>query len=64
MPDVAFTSAETHRSLSDLQSWIYEGDPFFPVIVAEVDTLTYQSHVIAMDEKMGVYFRHGQVLGI
>jgi hypothetical protein len=54
MPDVAFTSAEAHRSLSDLQSWTYEGDPLFPVFVVEVDTLTYQSLVIAMDEKMGV----------
>jgi Uma2 family endonuclease len=37
VPDVAFTPRQTDRNLSALQNWTFQGQPFTPIFVIEVD---------------------------
>ena len=65
MPDVAYTPRDTDRNLSHAQQWTYQGKPFCPSFVVEVDTLTGSgSQLRHLDYKMrNEYFTHGVELG-
>jgi Uma2 family endonuclease len=65
MPDVAYTLRESHRSFSYAQQWTYQGEPFAPMFVVEVDTLVgNHSQLSHLHHKMmNVYFPHGVELG-
>ncbi|KAJ3250407.1 hypothetical protein HK103_003546, partial [Boothiomyces macroporosus] len=40
MPDVAYTARNVDRNLNQQQQWTYQGEPFSPTFVVEIDTLT------------------------
>jgi hypothetical protein len=40
MHDVGFATADLHQLLTEKQFWTYKGEPFSPIFVVEVDTLT------------------------
>ena len=65
MPDVAYTPRNITRSLSHSQTWTYQGEPFAPTFVVEVDTLVGRnSQKSFLDRKMREeYFQHGILLG-
>ncbi|KAJ3325319.1 N-acetyl-glucosamine-6-phosphate deacetylase [Boothiomyces sp. JEL0866] len=43
MPDVAYTPRNVDRNFNQLQRWTYQGEPFAPTFVVEIDTLTGSS---------------------
>jgi Uma2 family endonuclease len=65
IPDVAYTPRDIDRNLTHAQQWTYQGDPFCPSFVVEVDTLTGPgSQLRHLDHKMrNEYFTHGVQLG-
>ena len=65
MPDVAYTPRVIDRELSHERGWTYQGKPYSPSFVVEVDTLTGpNSQRQALDYKMRhEYFPHGVDLG-
>jgi Uma2 family endonuclease len=64
MPDVAYTPRHTDRVLTNNQVWTYQGDPFAPTFVVEIDTLTGKgSQRKNLDLKMtNDYFPHVMLL--
>lgn len=65
MPDVAYTPRHDTRDLDPQQQWTYNGKPFVPTFVVEVDKLYGRgSRRAALDRKMrNEYFQHGVQLG-
>lgn len=62
MPDAAFVSADVFQSLTEAQMCTYTGEPFSPLFVLEVDTLTEGSTRLAeVEREMEIYFEKGQV---
>ncbi|RIA92277.1 hypothetical protein C1645_765391 [Glomus cerebriforme] len=50
-PDVAFTSKQTDRNLSAIQGWTFQGQPFTPMFVVEVDCIKSESDFQAFDDR-------------
>ena len=62
IPDVAYTTAHVHQTLTEEQALTYRGAPFSPIFVVEVDTLTgNQFRLGEVDKKMELYFQSGDV---
>ncbi|KAJ3308122.1 hypothetical protein HDV04_001734 [Boothiomyces sp. JEL0838] len=65
MPDVAYTPRNVDRNLNQQQQWTYQGEPFSPTFVVEIDTLTGSASQRGnLDIKMKRdYFPNGIMLG-
>ncbi|PKY29580.1 hypothetical protein RhiirB3_530575 [Rhizophagus irregularis] len=50
-PDVTFTPRQTTRSLNALQNWTFQGQPFTPIFVVEVDFIQSESEFQAFDDR-------------
>jgi Uma2 family endonuclease len=50
-PDVAFTPRQTTCDLNTLQNWTFQGQPFTPIFVVEVDFITSDSELKVFDNR-------------
>ncbi|EXX71700.1 hypothetical protein RirG_076110 [Rhizophagus irregularis DAOM 197198w] len=50
-PDVTFAPRQTTRSLNALQNWTFQGQPFTPIFVVEVDFIQSESEFQAFDDR-------------
>ncbi|PKY46464.1 hypothetical protein RhiirA4_519787 [Rhizophagus irregularis] len=58
-PDVAFTPSQTTRGLDALQNWTFQGQPFTPIFVVEVNfiKLKHNSKYLTIDLEMNSLHR-------
>ncbi|CAG8627474.1 4212_t:CDS:2 [Paraglomus occultum] len=63
-PDVAFTPSETYRNLTHQQLMTFQGQPFHPTFVVEVEDVSADSKLEELKDKFKtVYFPAGVQLG-
>ncbi|CAB5369822.1 unnamed protein product [Rhizophagus irregularis] len=54
--DVAFTPRQTTRSLNALQNWTFQGQPFTPIFVVEVDFIQSESEFQVFNDRFSNEF--------
>ncbi|CAB4395772.1 unnamed protein product [Rhizophagus irregularis] len=50
-PDVSFTPKQTDRNLNGLQNWTFQGQPFTPIFVVEVDFIETEAQFQVFDDR-------------
>ncbi|CAB4389306.1 unnamed protein product [Rhizophagus irregularis] len=50
-PDVSFTPKQTDRNLNSLQNWTFQGQPFTPIFIVEVDFIETESQFQVFDDR-------------
>ncbi|POG57898.1 hypothetical protein GLOIN_2v1735711 [Rhizophagus irregularis DAOM 181602=DAOM 197198] len=50
-PDVSFTPKQTDRGLNALQNWTFQGQPFTPIFVVEVDFIESEAQFQVFDDR-------------
>ncbi|RIA82541.1 hypothetical protein C1645_862467 [Glomus cerebriforme] len=50
-PDVAFTPSQMTRKLDELQNWSFQGQPFTPIFIVEVDFIETEAQLQVFDDR-------------
>ncbi|PKY46622.1 hypothetical protein RhiirA4_444419 [Rhizophagus irregularis] len=50
-PDVSFTPKQTDRNLNSLQNWTFQGQPFTPIFIVEVDFIETEAQFQVFDDR-------------